>query len=193
MAKGCYIGVNGKAHKVKKGYVGVSGKARKIKKAYIGVGGKARICWSGGELAYYGTTTPLSVARRSLSATSIGNYALFAGGYTRGPQSEVDSYTSSLVMTTLGSGLRLSCSDMGATSNSNYAIFGGGNFNGPQSTVTTFSKTLVRTIDLTLATSARGLAATSIGNYALFGGGDNSNNLGSGTTKYDNVDVYTVA
>lgn len=44
---GFYIGVDGKARKVKGGYIGIDGKARKIKKGYIGVDGVARLCWSG--------------------------------------------------------------------------------------------------------------------------------------------------
>ena len=43
---GFYIGVDGKARKVKGGYIGVDGKARKIKKGYIGVDGVARLCYS---------------------------------------------------------------------------------------------------------------------------------------------------
>ena len=43
---GVYIGVDGKARKVKGGYIGVDGKARKIKKGYIGVEGVARLCWT---------------------------------------------------------------------------------------------------------------------------------------------------
>ena len=44
---GFYIGVDGKARKVKGGYIGVDGKARKIKKGYIGdENGVARLCWS---------------------------------------------------------------------------------------------------------------------------------------------------
>lgn len=44
---GFYIGVDGKARKIKGGYVGVDGKARKIKKGYIGdVNGVARLCYS---------------------------------------------------------------------------------------------------------------------------------------------------
>ena len=58
MAKGTYIGVGGKARKVRNLYLGVGGKARKVKKAYVGVGGKARlffsastygVSWSGAE------------------------------------------------------------------------------------------------------------------------------------------------
>ena len=43
---GVYIGVDGKARKVKGGYIGVDGKARKIKKGYIGVDGVAQLCWT---------------------------------------------------------------------------------------------------------------------------------------------------
>lgn len=42
---GFYIGIDGKARKIKGGYIGVDGKARKIKKGYIGVNGVARLCW----------------------------------------------------------------------------------------------------------------------------------------------------
>lgn len=46
MAKNIYVGVGGKARKVKQLYVGVGGKARKVKKVYVGVGGKARLVWA---------------------------------------------------------------------------------------------------------------------------------------------------
>ena len=43
---GFYIGVDGKARKVKGGYIGIDGKARKIKKGYIGdENGAARLCF----------------------------------------------------------------------------------------------------------------------------------------------------
>ena len=81
MAKRVYIGVGGKARKVKKIYIGVAGVARKVKKAYIGVGGVARPCWSGGELSYYGTAATLTNSIAYHAGTSVGNYALFGGGY----------------------------------------------------------------------------------------------------------------
>ena len=44
---GFYVGVDGKARKVKGGYVGIDGVARKIKKGYIGdENGVARLCFS---------------------------------------------------------------------------------------------------------------------------------------------------
>ena len=81
MAKGVYIGVGGKACKVKNLYIGVDGKARKVKKAYVGVGGVARPFFGAGKLAYYGAITNLSYSRKNLAAATVGNYALFAGGF----------------------------------------------------------------------------------------------------------------
>ena len=63
MAKRAYIGIDGRARRVKKLYVGADGRARRIRRAYVGVGGAARPCWSGGELAYYGAVTPLCAQR----------------------------------------------------------------------------------------------------------------------------------
>ena len=92
MAKKSYIGIDGKARQVKKWYFGVDSKARKVKKGYIGIGSVARPFMSGGELAYYGTITALSQARRYLAGASVGNYALFAGGSSDSDPSPVDAY-----------------------------------------------------------------------------------------------------
>ena len=80
----------------------VAGVARKVKKAYIGVGGVARIFWSGGELAYYGTATALSSGRTYHAAATVGNYALFGGGYSysSGYMTTVDAYSASLIRST---------------------------------------------------------------------------------------------
>lgn len=75
-----YIGVDGKARKIKRSYVGVDGVARKIKKAYIGIGGVARPCWSL-EPAYYGKISSLSSPKDQLAGVGINKYALFAGGH----------------------------------------------------------------------------------------------------------------
>lgn len=94
MTKACYVGVAGKARKVKKIYVGVANKARKVKKAYVGVGGKARPFFSAeAKLSYYGIVTMLSLERSSLAATTVGNYALFGGGYNGTWTPIVDAYT----------------------------------------------------------------------------------------------------
>lgn len=66
MASAMYVGVGGKAEKIKKLYVGVDGKARKVKKLYVGVNGKAQlvyiaeskfISYSGTYIAPTSTTT----------------------------------------------------------------------------------------------------------------------------------------
>ena len=43
MSKAAFIGVGGKARKVRALYVGVNGKARRVARGYVGVGGKARL------------------------------------------------------------------------------------------------------------------------------------------------------
>ena len=179
MAKKAYIGVDGIAHKIKKGYIGVNGVARKIKKAYIGIGGVARPCWSGGELAYYGTATSLSVARQDLAATTVGDYALFGGGHYVGDDgylvnsAMVDAYNKSLTRTTATS-LRAARPDLAATTIGNYALFGGGRVGGSLSAVVdAYDTSLTRTTPTALSERREHLAATAVGNYALFGGGWN--------------------
>ena len=92
MAKKAYIGINNIARKVTKFYVGIDGIARRVKKAYIGIGGVARPCFGGG-LEYYGYTW-MSQGISNLSATTVGNYALFGGGADNSlkPVSTVDAY-----------------------------------------------------------------------------------------------------
>ena len=125
MTKACYVGVAGKARKVKKIYVGVANKARKVKKAYVGVGGKARPFFSAeAKLSYYGTVTPLSKAAGYLAATTVGNYALFGGGESGGG-SIVDAYSGAIVRST-PTPLSEERGNLAATTVGNYALFGGG-------------------------------------------------------------------
>ena len=175
MAKKVYIGVDDVARKVKKMYLGVDGKARKIKKGYIGIGGVARPFWTGGELAYYGTITALSVARENLSATSVGDYALFGGGgYSdTTAKTTVDAYNKSLTRST-PTALSLARYCIGAASVGNYALFAGGQTsNNPSADVNT-----INVYDKSLTMSTKSLpynlkahTATSFGGYALFAGG----------------------
>ena len=69
MGTGLYIGIDGKARKVKGVYIGVSDKARKVKKIYVGdSNGKARVCYqSGKKLSEYtvGSTVYLNEYGRS--------------------------------------------------------------------------------------------------------------------------------
>ena len=108
--------------------IGVDGVARKIKAAYIGIGGVARPCWAGGaELVYYGTATALSTARGHLAATTIGNYALFGGGYTSSSVSSVVNAYDQTLTRPIPTALSTAREYLAATTIGNYALFGGGN------------------------------------------------------------------
>lgn len=100
------------------------GNKRRLKRIYIGVNGKAKKIADTG-LTFdksYKQPTPLSQARGSLVATSIGDYALFGGG-----GSVVDAYDTSLVRTT-PTPLSQARGSLAATSIGDYALFGGGSF-----------------------------------------------------------------
>ena len=181
MAKKAYIGVGGKARKVKKMYVGAGGVARRIKKAYIGVGGVARPCFFEG-LEYYGTATPLSVAREDLAATTVGNYALFGGGYksSTARYNTVDAHNTSLTRT-IPTALSAARDCLAAATVGDYAMFAGGYpRNGEYTdTVDAYSASLTRTTANGLRNRRANLAVTTVGNYALFGGGNSGAYLSS--------------
>ena len=74
------------------------------------------------------TASSLSVARYNMVSTTVGNYALFAGGYSSSgfiSYSTVDAYDTSLTRTT-ASGLSVARGNLAATNIGNYALFGGG-------------------------------------------------------------------
>ena len=143
------------------------------------------------------TPTGLSYARRNLAATTVGNYALFGGGFVsdRGARTgRVDSYSSSLVMTTLSDDINDAPVFPAATTVGNYALFGGGsmsrNINGePIDAVTSYNTSLVKGTPTKLSVARTALAATTVGNYALFGGGRNGAN--DTITDYSTVDAYS--
>lgn len=162
------------------------GVARKIKKAYIGIGGVARPCWSGGELAYYGTATELNSGMYDLSATTVGNYALFGFGYTgSAPYGYVCVYNESLTRGVQQSS-QLSRYKAAATTVGDYALFGGGTASGGYyGTVDAYDSSLTWSSPSALTGNRYELAATSVGDYALFGGGLDSWSQGKTT-----IDAY---
>jgi len=134
-------------------------------------------------LSYYGTIDALSVARRNLAATTVGNYALFGGGWTGSAYSNaVDAYNTSLTRTT-PTALSVARRYLAATTVGNYALFGGGSE--PSNAVDAYDTSLTRTTPTALSVAKDALAATTVGNYALFGGGYD------GSTYSNVVDVYT--
>ena len=135
----------------KKGYVGVGGVARKLKKGYIGVGGVARPCWSGGELSYYGTAATLTNSIAYHAGTSVGNYALFGGGYyhpSAATYSTVNAYSNALTRST-PTALSTARCHLAAASVGNYALFGGGRPD--SSAVDAYSTSLTRSVPTALS------------------------------------------
>ena len=197
MTKACYVGVAGKARKVKKIYTGVANKARKVKKAYVGVGEKARLFYSADQkLGYYGTVTGLSQGRDELAATTVGDYGLFGGGadfiFGNSFFATVDAYTTSLVRST-PTALSKARSVLAAATVGTYGLFGGGEFNNSYfATVDAYTTSLVRSTPTALSKARGSLAATTVGDYGLFGGswafGTNFTIVESAT-----VDAYTTS
>lgn len=133
--------------------------------------------------------TTLSEARRNLAATTVGNYALFGGGYAGSSATDVvDAYGNSLTRT-IPTALSVAREVLASTKIGNYALFGGGYVSSTyRDTVDAYDTSLTRTTPTELSVGRRNLSATSVGNYALFGGGQ------SGNTSYsDVVDAYSVS
>lgn len=146
-----------------------------------------------------GSTSSLNEKKYGMGATTVGNYALFAGGtaYTYSEKQEnisryehfstVEAYDTNLTkkyVSYLGSVKAFP----GATTMGNYAIFAGGSFRGEQSTSTNslstvdvYTDTLTKSYVDYLSFSASSPAATTIGNHALF--------VGGGETKVDTFSI----
>jgi hypothetical protein len=69
----------------------------------------------------------LSLVRKDLAATTVGNYALFGGGKGSNPTDgyTVDAYDNTLTRST-PTALRVDSYYLAATTVGNYALFGGG-------------------------------------------------------------------
>lgn len=161
-----------------------NGIARKVKKAWIGdENGIARLFFEKNKvLSDYMTTTELSISRKYLTATSVGNYAIFGGGYDSSYYKVVDAYDTSLTRS-LPAELNNARYALASTTIGNYALFGGGY---PYTTtLDVYDASLTKSTATELSVSRRCLAATSVGNYALFGGGHNDSDLQSVVDVYD--------
>ena len=135
------------------------------------------------------TPTALSQARYGLAATTIGDYALFGGGYYYSSgvgyyrYAIVDAYNTSLTRTT-PTELSQARSGLAATTVGNYALFGGGVSSSYSAVVDAYDTSLTRTTPTALSQVRSSLKATTVGNYALFGGGS------GGGYNYATVDAY---
>lgn len=117
------------------------------------------------------TMDNLHFARTEISATTIGNYALFAGGrYSNGNEFAVDVYDKDFTHKTDVS-LSYARYSVASTSTDGFAFFGGGRAGYVHSTVDAFNKSLTRRKVESLSVARFSLVATTLGEYALFGGG----------------------
>ena len=130
------------------------------------------------------TPTGLSAYRNNLAGASVGNYALFAGGYSGGRISTVDAYDSYLTRYSPSS-LSTARFNLAGASVGNYALFAGGDAGSYSSVVDAYDSSLARSTPTGLSMSRSNLAGASVGNYALFAGGYS----GTGTYR-STVDAY---
>ena len=85
------------------------------------------------------TVTPLTMIRYYLAATTLGDYAIFGGGYASDDvTNRVDIYDSSLTRLNYNY-LTVGRSQLAATTVGNYALFGGGNVSGYTKVVDAFT------------------------------------------------------
>ena len=136
----------------------------------------------------YVNLSSLSQARRGLAATTVGNYALFGGGYNGSYLSTVDAYNTSLTRSTPTS-LGTSRYALAATRIGSYALFAGGGRNNVEfAVVDAYNTGLTRSTPTVLSMSRAFLAATRVnGDYALFGGGKD---IQGSQYNRANVDAY---
>ena len=127
--------------------------------------------------------TDMSADREDLAATNVGNYALFAGGSTRGSNGgfldSVDAYNTSLTRSTATSLPAKKSYSCGGHS-IGHAIFAGGyDDGGATNNVYAYDTSLTRSILTELPTKVYNLISAYIGdgNYTLFAGGNSSSDV----------------
>jgi hypothetical protein len=144
--------------------------------------------------------TSLSVGRRRLAATAVGNHALFGGGFGGAAFEHlavVDAYDTSLTRST-PMPLSVGSSDLSATTVGNYAVFGGGSVSfiydhlidadQLRNVVDAYDASLTRSTLASFSVARTRMAATTVGDYALFGGGITSTGVVSHASAA--VDAY---
>ena len=135
------------------------------------------------------TPTPLSEERSLLAATSVGGYALFAGGGKVGgyESAVVDAYNTNLTRSTPKLPLIVGRRNLAAASVGSYALFAGGSRYGigPSNVVDAYDEALTRSTPIVLTTARYSFVGATSGGYALFAGGGGSSGMA--------VDAYDVS
>lgn len=137
------------------------------------------------------TPTDLSKARSAGGGSSVGVYAIFAGGASGDyGVNTVDAYNASLTRST-PTALSYTPISLGSARTANYALFGGGRYSGAgtrYSTVDAYNASLTRSSPTALSVAKAQVTGGYNGVYALFGGGKTYSN--STETTNIKVDAY---
>ena len=141
--------------------------------------------------------------RAEMCSTTVGKYALFAGGYYRNTNkklyySNVYTIDDQLTMKTL-SQIRSRYESISATTLDNYALFTGGgkDTSGSNSIMSdkawVISNELVKSNPSSISQARCGIASTTIGDFVLCGGGINKTivDRSDSVKSYTMVDVYS--
>jgi len=134
------------------------------------------------------TPTALSVGGSDYVGASVGNYALFAGGFDDN-RSNVNAYNTDLVRSITPTPLSVAkYSFAGASVRDYYALFAGGwdYMGGYTDTVDAYDASLVHSTPTALSQGKSSFAGASVGNYALFAGGTSTGGW------QESVDAYTL-
>jgi len=162
-AKNIYIGINNVARKIIKGYIGVNGVARKI---------------YGRELRKYGVGS-IGTARSNMASTTVGNYAIFAGGTTGSSSKKVTTVSASdLIADNSTLTLDTARSHPVGVSFNNYAMIAGGTSGALlypiQTGIEIYNSSLVKQSTINMDVRRAALAGGVVGSYAVFSGGSNN-------------------
>ena len=140
------------------------------------------------------TAANLNVARSSIGAASIGNYALFGGGSIGDdePSNIVDTYNTSLTHST-ATNLSVAREPHESTaSNGKYVLFCGNyQYYAAVSNVDAYNASLTRSTASNLNSARSLLSATSVGDYVLVGGGYGTG--GDSNRRHAIVDTYNTS
>ena len=142
-----------------------------------------------------GITIELSSGRAFLAATTVGNYAIFAGGTKDGTrQATVDVFNDSLVAIKGIDALSEARSAFPATTIEDCALFIGGELKGGKSaTVDAYDANLVHTVPQALSEGRNVHAVTTVGSFVLIGGGNMASAVSTNGTQLpvDSVEAYS--
>lgn len=179
MAKKALLTIDGQYKKIKNGLLTVDSVHKKVKKAYVTIGGVYRPCWSGGELAYYGTITSLSATSTSQCGGHNNNYALFSHGRAAGDVAvkNVDAYSASLTRSSATQHPSASQSgSRGSGQAGEYCVFFDYESSSTSNSIIfAYNGSLTQTVVSRGSTDARSRANFgTVGNYAVVTGGFDS-------------------